>query len=146
MSPIHQCKNAMDDKYECNYAICNNCFESLRTKETEPAPERTRTKERRNKGSLYINKEDSFLTVNEKCKGTDCEHNLNNLESFRDGIYFKQNFLDKKKEKMYPFSCNNCKCVFTDKNIYHKKVKNKESTEDARLEKDGDDVLKSIIV
>ena len=56
----------MDDKYECDYAICNNCFESLRTKETEPAPERTRTKERRNKGSLYINKEESFPKANEK--------------------------------------------------------------------------------
>ena len=90
----------MDNEFECNYAICNSCFETLGIKERRLEHISVRKKERRSKTSIYVN-QDENINDSEGCKDNDCDHNQKGQVSFGDGLYFKKNFLDKKKVNMY---------------------------------------------
>ena len=133
----------MDNEFECNYAICNSCFETLGIKERRVELISVRNKERRSKTSIYVN-QDENINDSEGCKDNECDHNQKSLISFGDGLYFKKNFLDKKKVNMYPFSCSICECKFTDRNIANKKQGKTNLNDD--IDTEVMEPLKSIIV
>ena len=124
--PVYHCKYALVSNHECNYCICNNCYEKKsqedkKRKEVKTSRSSRVSRMKRKRSSIYDDEEDepSSKRIEEvskvvhskprKCMKVD--HEVVKLNVCCDAGYFSKDYVTKKlndKDGNYPITCNEC--------------------------------------
>ena len=128
--PVYHCKFALLSNHECDYCICNNCYENKRQDEKKKRETKTSRSSRvsrmkRKRNVMYDDEDDSsnkkveitsLKTKKTVRKCTNFDHEVAKLNVCCDAGYFTREYVQKKlkeKDGDYPISCNECGKQYT---------------------------------
>ena len=131
--PVYHCKFALVSSHECDYCICNDCYETKRREEKkvrESKKERSTrlSRMKRKRNDMYddddhdenVHEQSGNYCFKSKVLGQKClkgDHEVGKLKVCCDAAYFANDYVKKKlidKAGAYPKSCNECGKSFID--------------------------------